>query len=1009
MLLVTTDGSVASNLRQQAGALRLPADALTVLADVKDANALGALGVPGAPCRPMHLALLQDDGAALPEQWLTTLRATPPLRRARLVVLSRGDTARHLALLRAGFDDVAPVPGAGVGGDLLQRQLAHAERDVVQQAGLAQRERGYTALSGLLQRLRSGIPAGNATAADRLTFVGSALVDALAHLVPNVGTAIWHLNTLVPYRIAAYPESATPVSATDAALLTALRWVPLAGRLPDGLVTNPGAAPEPWRTLGGSAAPVGADTWIWPFSLVDVHGAPAILLLLHGPQRFHRTPPDALTQGQITELVTTAQEALARTILPDPLPAASDDWHTLVAHLPEAMFTLDQHGTLVAANVALASMTERALPDVQGRSVFDVIAPGSHAAVQACVRRMLRALVSGAAADQAACGPLAIELLLPDGRVRPATFSLRPLRAGDRAGDLLLAGVFHEPSGTNRLEREFHAMLSVVRLMASERDLERAIAGVGQVLVEQAGYHSGQVLTLTDDGRRLQARNQLPGTTPIYVPLERSILGRVARSRQTELVTDVRADPDYFQVDAQVTSGIYVPILREERLIGVLTIEEVPGRVLDEHDVTFLQSMASLLSILVERAELATHLEHDATTDLVTQLPNRQTLQQHLDATSEQMQRLAAVSASRRLALAGDLPAGPPQVSVLLAGIDGFKFINELYGHATADDILRQVGATLRGSLAPEHLVARHTSDQFAILLRDTGRDAAVRIAEDLRIAVATRLFTAAEQVEQVTLSIGSATWPDDVGTVQGLLLAADHAMFLAKRAGRNQVFQSNKAFATLAPAHGRITQLLRQSPRETLSMLVRAMDQRLPERQGHSERVARFAVALAHATGFPDEDLSRLRMAAYIHDIGMVSLPDSLLRKPGLLTADEREQLRRVPLAARDLLEQLDEFPVMILQSVVHQRERWDGSGDPDHLAGNAIPRGAQVIAVADAMDAMLHARAHRASVSFDVALEQIRQRAGTQFNPELAEAAEVLRPIAIAVKLEEEQAGVV
>lgn len=345
---------------------------------------------------------------------------------------------------------------------------------------------------------------------------------------------------------------------------------------------------------------------------------------------------------------------------------------------------------------------------------------------------------------------------------------------------------------------------------------------------------------------------------------------------------------------------------------------------------------------------------------------------------------------------------------MLIAGIDSFKVINELYGHTTADDILRQIGATLRAALPPQHLVARHTSDQFAILLRHTDRDAAVRIAEDLRIAVATSLYTAAEQVEQVTMSVGSATWPDDVATVPGLLLAADHAMFLAKRAGRNQVFQSNKAFATLAPAHGRITHLLRQSPRETLSMLVRAMDQRLPERHGHSERVARYAVALAHATGFRDEDLSRLRLAAYIHDIGMVSLPDSLLRKPGSLTPDEREQLRRVPLAARDLLMQLDEFPVLILRAVVHQRERWDGTGDPDHLAGEAIPRGAQVIAVADALDAMLHARAHRAPVTFDVALAQIRERAGTQFDPRLAEAAAGLRPIVEAVMQEEQQSTV-
>ncbi len=211
--------------------------------------------------------------------------------------------------------------------------------------------------------------------------------------------------------------------------------------------------------------------------------------------------------------------------------------------------------------------------------------------------------------------------------------------------------------------------------------------------------------------------------------------------------------------------------------------------------------------------------------------------------------------------------------------------------------------------------------------------------------------------------------------------------MYLAKRAGRNQTFQSNKAFATLAPHHGRITDLLRQSPKETLSMLVRAMDQRLPERKGHSERVTRYALAIARALNLPDAELPRLRLAAYIHDIGMATLPDSLLRKPGRLSSEERDQLRNVPLEARALLAQLDISDSTRL-AVVHQRENWDGSGHPDKLHGQQIPIGARIIAVADAIDAMTSARAHREPMSIEEAIDQVMRQAGTQFDPDVVSA---------------------
>jgi HD-GYP domain-containing protein (c-di-GMP phosphodiesterase class II) len=172
-------------------------------------------------------------------------------------------------------------------------------------------------------------------------------------------------------------------------------------------------------------------------------------------------------------------------------------------------------------------------------------------------------------------------------------------------------------------------------------------------------------------------------------------------------------------------------------------------------------------------------------------------------------------------------------------------------------------------------------------------------------------------------------------------------------------------------------------------------MDQRLPERAGHSERVTRYTVEIAQQLGLPEDSMSTLRLAAYIHDIGMLSIPDALLRKPTSLTTEERKLLQSVPAVAQKLLAQVN-LPEFVVESVVHLREWYDGSGHPAGLRGEAIPLGARIVAVADALDALTSPRAHRSSVSIDVALEQIDQLAGTQFDPAVAAAASSLAPSA-------------
>jgi diguanylate cyclase (GGDEF)-like protein len=226
-----------------------------------------------------------------------------------------------------------------------------------------------------------------------------------------------------------------------------------------------------------------------------------------------------------------------------------------------------------------------------------------------------------------------------------------------------------------------------------------------------------------------------------------------------------------------------VPIVSGRQLIGVLDIEADERRPLTERDREFLESLAAHIGGSLDRARLHAELARQAVTDQVTGLPNRRRFRAELD---------------KVIAASGEQPA-----SLLIVGVDGFKTVNDTYGDAAADDILRQVGQVLGARVRPPRFLARHTGDSFVILLPGVGGDEAVQIAEDLRIAVAMQLFTAAEQVEQATTSVGAATWPDEAHGANDLLAAAGHALYLAKQAGRNQVFQSNSALAALARPTG--------------------------------------------------------------------------------------------------------------------------------------------------------------------------------------------------------------
>ena len=144
------------------------------------------------------------------------------------------------------------------------------------------------------------------------------------------------------------------------------------------------------------------------------------------------------------------------------------------------------------------------------------------------------------------------------------------------------------------------------------------------------------------------------------------------------------------------------------------------------------------------------------------------------------------------------------------------------------------------------------------------------------------------------------------------------------------------------------------------IQSLVSALDAKDAYTCGHSTRVASVAVELAKRLGFDDEGVKRIRLGGLLHDVGKIGVEDSVLRKPGRLTDEEFEQIKQHPVLGYEILKGIRQFQ-SILPAVRHHHESIDGSGYPDGLAGDEIPRDAQVMAVADAFDAMTSDRPYR------------------------------------------------
>ncbi|MGC1483418.1 MAG: HD domain-containing phosphohydrolase [Candidatus Acidiferrum sp.] len=178
----------------------------------------------------------------------------------------------------------------------------------------------------------------------------------------------------------------------------------------------------------------------------------------------------------------------------------------------------------------------------------------------------------------------------------------------------------------------------------------------------------------------------------------------------------------------------------------------------------------------------------------------------------------------------------------------------------------------------------------------------------------------------------------------------------------------------------------LEQSYDDTLEALGSALDLKDAETEGHCQRVTAFTISIAKAMPVPNHYLAILARAAFLHDIGKMAIPDGILRKPGPLTDDEKQIMRKHCQIGYDMLIRIP-FLRDAAEIVLAHQEFYDGTGYPRGLKGDQIPLGARIFTIADSLDAMISDRPYRRALPMSHACQEIRRCSNTQFDPKVVE----------------------
>lgn len=306
-----------------------------------------------------------------------------------------------------------------------------------------------------------------------------------------------------------------------------------------------------------------------------------------------------------------------------------------------------------------------------------------------------------------------------------------------------------------------------------------------------------------------------------------------------------------------------------------------------------------------------------------------------------------------RLEQAGSLP-----ITIIVCDINDLGLINKNYGPETGDRLLVQAANLLRGLWGREHYATRYGDDEFAVVLPGCGEEEAQALSA--RIRAMHRDSSTSGPV--LSLAVGAATKSSGDTHLREICQLAEERMY------------RHKLLNTRSPRHALVR------------VLLQTLHERSHETEAHASRIQSLAAAMAEKLGLTPYETDKLLLLGALHDIGKVGIPDQILVKPGPLAQEEWAIMKKHCEIGHRIVSSTPKMDP-VARAVLAHHERWDGRGYPRNLSGDEIPIIARIIAIVDSYDVMTHDRPYQKARSHREALAELRECAGSQFDPVLVE----------------------
>ena len=630
------------------------------------------------------------------------------------------------------------------------------------------------------------------------------------------------------------------------------------------------------------------------------------------------------------------------------------------------IFTCDPAGRITSYSSGGARVLGWQPDEVVARKSIEVFRPPAHRLTVSDVLNTAR--IEGRFEAE-------VPMVRKDGQRIAALLTVTPLAGPDGGMDGYVA-----------VAKDVSEMRAAREALRRERDFVRGIIETSGLFIIGVSPADGRITLFNHGAERISGfrRDEVLGRTYAEVFLDESGHGRVENLLEE------------FRTGAREPVGQYESTLLSKDGRPRSLFWTYSASVDEDGQVTFIvgfgqdvterrQMQESLQATQRELEEANRALSRLATTDYLTGLVNRRQADLLLER---------EVARARRHCT---------PVSVVMMDLDHFKAINDTRGHEVGDLCLKHVAEILRGRLRGTDIVARYGGEEFLLVLPGAEPEQAAVLADQVRRRIQDTPVQHDGDSIPLTISAGVAVFELHRNTLPDTLVRwADEAMYCAKNLGGNRVvvwddMQEGNVEPSLTATHQAqelrrsIESLGRQNRQvflRNLYQMIDTIESRNPYTEGHSRNVAHYATAMARELGLGDDDVALIARAAMLQDLGKSAIPQSAIWKDEPLSKGDWALVCQHPAATVKILGRIG-FLHREVHLIRHHHERPDGRGYPDGLAGEAIPLGSRIMAVAEALDAMTRDRPHRPALPLAEVLEQLQAGAFKQFDRQVVEAA--------------------